>query len=87
MHDAILFKFPKLLGQHPFAHTGNLPPQFGEAMCAVVGQVKQDHDLPLSADYIQRGLDRAVVVRHGFVAGHTYLHVSTSLFSAYLAAE
>lgn len=29
----------KLLGQHPFAHARNLPPQFGKTMRAVVGKM------------------------------------------------
>jgi hypothetical protein len=43
MHDAVLFEFPKLLGQHSLADARNLAAQYGEAMRAFVRQVKEDY--------------------------------------------
>lgn len=82
----IVFEFPKLLGQHPLTDSRILAAKDGEAVRAVVRQVVQDHHLPLAADHVERGLDRAVVHRprrRPFDCG--YSHVSTPRLPSYLA--
>ena len=55
-------------------------------MRAVVSQVIQDHSLPLPADYVEGGLNGAVVVRHQSRRfDRAYSHVSTPRFPSYLA--
>ena len=57
-HEPVLLQRAKLLGQHALGNAGHPPPQFTEALCAVL-QMVEDDAFPFAVDQIEGRLDRA----------------------------